>query len=623
MLARNGKDKMLVWYNLRGTVVYYDGQMNDSRLNVGLACTAALAGAAVLNHAEARKFETYAKVVVNAAGPFCDAVRKMVDKDAKPMICPSSGVHIVLPSYYFPERMGLIVPKTKDGHVVFMLPWLGRTVAGTTDSNTVITQLPEPHKDEIQFILDAISDYLTLKVRSTDVLSAWSGICPLATVPSAKNTESTSRDHKNTESISRDHVVCEGYHGLLTKTGGKWTTYRSSDKLHPVGLTFREWPWLGRTVAGTADSNTVITQLAEPHEDEIIFQLRLSIELPKADKVLVVERVIESLGLRTVRFPWLEEKRSEEFLVAKESGKCWTGNGHGTFSTDVRRTQSYHGPVKRVEEYFAGLGINVPERVNPPDHFIDIVEGIVTPSASSGVNHEELPVRWMLKNGVDHHHFRICKQRLIDYLILLLVGACLRSIEKVGDGNFGVSAYAIIAVSLLCKIAALRSFSLDKLQYWREASSGTPRSSVTDNYIVLLCLVYYCVTGISYAVVVSFEPGPARLWAFLLPVVLTLFATQRKGNEFWNKIAKLCYPRWGLEAFVIPRAERYYGVWLITRCGSLLKSGYDLHLWGLCIFILILIGVLSRVEAFFDMAIFQKKWARNLILYSFHCTRWN
>ncbi|XP_065635048.1 glycerol-3-phosphate dehydrogenase SDP6, mitochondrial [Quercus suber] len=234
-LARKGKDR-----NLKGTVVYFDGQMNDSRLNVGVACTAAVAGAAVLNHAEVvaflrdedgkriigarirdnlsgKEFDTYAKVIVNAAGPFCDSVRKMVDKEARSMICPSSGVHVVLPDYYSPEGMGLIVPKTKDGRVVFMLPWLGRTVAGTTDSNTDITLLPEPHEDEIQFILDAISDYLTVKVRRTDVLSAWSGIRPLATDPSAKNTES----------ISRDHVVCEDYPGLVTITGGKWTTYRS------------------------------------------------------------------------------------------------------------------------------------------------------------------------------------------------------------------------------------------------------------------------------------------------------------------------------------------------------------------------------------------------------------
>lgn len=234
-LARKGKDR-----NLKGTVVYFDGQMNDSRLNVGVACTAAVAGAAVLNHAEVvaflrdedgkriigarirdnlsgKEFDTYAKVIVNAAGPFCDSVRKMVDKEARSMICPSSGVHVVLPDYYSPEGMGLIVPKTKDGRVVFMLPWLGRTVAGTTDSNTDITLLPEPHEDEIQFILDAISDYLTVKVRRTDVLSAWSGIRPLATDPSAKNTES----------ISRDHIVCEDYPGLVTITGGKWTTYRS------------------------------------------------------------------------------------------------------------------------------------------------------------------------------------------------------------------------------------------------------------------------------------------------------------------------------------------------------------------------------------------------------------
>lgn len=88
----------------------------------------------------------------------------MADKDAPLMICPSSGVHIVLPDYYSPEGMGLIVPKTKDGRIAFLLPWLGKTVAGTTDSSTTITMLPEPREDEIQFILDAISDYLKIQV---------------------------------------------------------------------------------------------------------------------------------------------------------------------------------------------------------------------------------------------------------------------------------------------------------------------------------------------------------------------------------------------------------------------------------------------------------------------------
>lgn len=112
-----------------------------------------------------KEFDAFAKVVVNASGAFCDSVRKMANGDVVPMIAPSSGVHIVLPDYYSPEGMGLIVPKTKDGRVVFMLPWLGRTVAGTTDSSTAITMLPEPHEDEIQFILDAICDYLNVQVR--------------------------------------------------------------------------------------------------------------------------------------------------------------------------------------------------------------------------------------------------------------------------------------------------------------------------------------------------------------------------------------------------------------------------------------------------------------------------
>ncbi|XP_068640408.1 glycerol-3-phosphate dehydrogenase SDP6, mitochondrial-like [Aristolochia californica] len=225
---------------LKGGIVYYDGQMDDSRLNISLACTAALSGASVLNHAEVislhkdkksglvigvrvqdklteKKFDIYAKVVVNAAGPFCDSVRQMADSTAANIICPSSGAHVVLPDYYGPEGMGLIVPKTKDGRVVFMLPWQGKTLAGTTDSISKITYLPQPREEDIDFILQAISDYLNIEVRRSDILSAWSGIRPLATNPSAKNTAS----------ISRDHIVHVDSHGLVTVTGGKWTTYRS------------------------------------------------------------------------------------------------------------------------------------------------------------------------------------------------------------------------------------------------------------------------------------------------------------------------------------------------------------------------------------------------------------
>jgi glycerol-3-phosphate dehydrogenase len=110
----------------------------------------------------------------------------------------------------------MIVPKTKDGRVVFMLPWLDQTIAGTTDSSTDITMRPQPTEEEIQFILDAIADYLVVKVRRSDVQSAWSGIRPLALDPNATDTASA----------SRDHVVTVDPDGLITVTGGKWTTYR-------------------------------------------------------------------------------------------------------------------------------------------------------------------------------------------------------------------------------------------------------------------------------------------------------------------------------------------------------------------------------------------------------------
>lgn len=507
---------------------------------------------------------------------------------------------------------------------------------------------------------------------------------------------------------------------------------------------------------------------------------RLSAHLAKADKVLVVERVIDTLGLQTVRDSLVGtvEKRGisggqrkrvnvglemvmEPSLLLLDEPTSGLDSASSQLLLRALRREAlegvniclvvhqpsyalfrmfddlvllakggltvYHGSVKKVEEYFAGLGINVPERVNPPDHLIDILEGIVKPSANSNVTYEDLPVRWMLHNGypvppdmqknasrfvmppegvnpanginlatteveeksfagelwqdmknnVEFHkdHIRlnffkskdlskrktpgvfqqyrfflgrVAKQRLreakpqaVDFLILLLAGACLGSLSKVGDENFGAAGYShtIIAVSLLCKIAALRTFSLEKLQYWRERASGmsslayflakdtidhfntvikpvvylsmfyfftNPRSSFADNYAVLLCLVY-CVTGIAYALAIFFEPASAQLWSVLLPVVLTLIATRKTDSEFMKNIANLCYPKWALQAFVVANAERYYGVWLITRCGLLMKSGYDLQEWGLCIGILIVYGVVSRIIAFFGMLIFQKR----------------
>lgn len=224
-----------------------DGAHNDSRMNVTIALTAALHGATVLNHAEVTKlikdengritgveikdlippsssspssYTVHSKGVINATGPFTDSIRAL---DGGPstssIVSPSSGVHIVLPGYYSPAKMGLIDPNTSDGRVIFFLPWQGNTIAGTTDSPTTITPNPIPTESEISWILSEVARYLSpeITVRREDVLAAWSGIRPLVTDPAAKNTESLVRNHL---------INISPTSGLLTIAGGKWTTYR-------------------------------------------------------------------------------------------------------------------------------------------------------------------------------------------------------------------------------------------------------------------------------------------------------------------------------------------------------------------------------------------------------------
>ena len=237
---------MLKKTGLVGALVYYDGAHNDSRMNVSLAMTAALYGATVVNHIEVTslekdangqlcgarvrdmvlekdgkkkdEFQIRAKGIINATGPFTDSIRKMDDQAVKEIVAPSSGVHVVLPGYYSPQKMGLIDPKTSDGRVIFFLPWQGNTIAGTTDAPTTISQNPVAGEDEIDWILSEIRHYLSpdINVRRGDVLAAWSGIRPLVKDPNAKNTES----------LVRNHLINVSPSGLLTCAGGKWTTYR-------------------------------------------------------------------------------------------------------------------------------------------------------------------------------------------------------------------------------------------------------------------------------------------------------------------------------------------------------------------------------------------------------------
>lgn len=223
---------------LRGGVIYYDGQFDDTRLAVTLLRTFLDQDGVALNHApvtgllkqgdrvigvtfrDEETGETHqanAKVVVNATGVFADSVRRMDDPKAKTMLSPSQGIHLVLDRSFLPGDHAIMIPKTDDGRVLFAIPWHDRVVVGTTDTPVNDIPLePRPMREEIEFLLSHAARYLSKDPRPEDVLSIFAGLRPLV-----KAGEGT-----NTAALSRDHTLVVTPSGLVTITGGKWTTYR-------------------------------------------------------------------------------------------------------------------------------------------------------------------------------------------------------------------------------------------------------------------------------------------------------------------------------------------------------------------------------------------------------------
>ncbi len=230
---------------LWGGVRYWDGQFDDARYCLLLARTAASRGALVLNHVQATgllreagqirgvqvrdtetgtAFEVRARCVVNATGVWVDAVRQM-DHDAggppaKPMVAPSQGVHLIVDRKFLPGSHAMLVPKTEDGRVMFAVPWLGKTILGTTDTpREDLAREPAAFSQDVGFILHEAGRYLAMAPQRSDVRSVWVGLRPLV--------KPVGEDGGNTKALSREHTVLISASGLVTVTGGKWTTYRS------------------------------------------------------------------------------------------------------------------------------------------------------------------------------------------------------------------------------------------------------------------------------------------------------------------------------------------------------------------------------------------------------------
>jgi len=227
---------------LRGGVLYYDGQFDDARLAVNMAQTVVEQGGTTVNYmkvtsllkdnaaqihgvvAECQEtgttFKIHAEAVINATGIFTDSIRKMDDPSVDPTLRPAQGTHIVLDRSFLPGESAIMIPKTDDGRVLFAIPWHDRVVVGTTDDEVEQPELePRPTKKEVDYLLDHAGRYLSTPPEPDDVRSVFAGIRPLVSDP-GKSSSGRTRE------ISREHVLHVSPSGLVTISGGKWTTYR-------------------------------------------------------------------------------------------------------------------------------------------------------------------------------------------------------------------------------------------------------------------------------------------------------------------------------------------------------------------------------------------------------------
>lgn len=225
---------------LRGGTLYWDGQFDDAALALAMARTADAAGAAIVNHAAVAglikesgrvrgalvkdrigggEFELRAGVVVNATGVFTDTVRRLDDPAAETVVRPSQGIHLVLPGDFLGAATAVMIPETEDGRVLFAIPWQGRVLLGTTDTDGVAASLhPQPLEEEIDYLLRHAAGFLARAPRREEVKAVFAGLRPLVSPPQSGS--------GSTASLSRSHSLFVSDSGLVTMTGGKWTTCR-------------------------------------------------------------------------------------------------------------------------------------------------------------------------------------------------------------------------------------------------------------------------------------------------------------------------------------------------------------------------------------------------------------
>jgi len=383
--------------HLTGGVIYHDGQFDDARLAVNLAQTAEAHGAAVLNYCRCSglvkergavtgveirdeetggEFTVRARAVINATGVFVDAVRRMDEAAPAKMVAVSQGIHLVLPRSFLPGETALMVPKTADGRVLFAVPWHGCVVVGTTDTARSVAELePRALDEERDFVMEHARRYLARDPADADVLSIFAGQRPLVRAGGG-----------NTAALSRDHTIVISDSGLLTITGGKWTTYRrmaedAVDRAETVaGIASRpcataDLPIHGATHTGISEANlqpygAVAPALADLIQSDPQWAERLHPALPYQRGEAVwqarheMARTVEDVLARRTRALLLDARASIKAapvvarLLAAELGRdaAWEQAQVASF-TALARGYVFTDPASRAD---AVLSKNTP-----------------------------------------------------------------------------------------------------------------------------------------------------------------------------------------------------------------------------------------------------------------------
>jgi len=337
-LSKKGVNKALPAIKsakLRGGVRYFDCQFDDSRLAVNLAQTITEQGGAVVNHmkvigllkqegriagVEASDLETgkqykiLSKAVINATGVFVDDILKMEDPETRDVVKPSQGIHLVMDQEFLKGKEALMIPKTSDGRVLFAVPWHNRVVVGTTDVEKKEAELePLAEDNEVEYILETAGRFMERAPRREDVLAVFTGLRPLA-APSGEG--------KKTKEISRGHKILISKGGLITLTGGKWTTYRKmgEDVVNKAA-----------TLAGLADAKSVTATLKiHGHLDKVDLSDPLywygsdrnQIDRLIAEDPVFAELISEKLHIKVAQVIWavrMEMARTVEDFLARRT----------------------------------------------------------------------------------------------------------------------------------------------------------------------------------------------------------------------------------------------------------------------------------------------------------------